>query len=222
VKLWSLVRQSYPASQSPRAPRSRALVPDLLLSAGRRERPGMPACCQGAWADCDADWEGSDPSSRGFRPSQRSQASPRPPAPRALGCARAISRRCRRRAMASNVMGAPCSVVSSHRIFRNCGGGFTGSNQSGTAAGRDGQDLRPRLAAAPFHPGGPDRGPDVVSDGPVGDHEPRPKLYRLLARHQLPTCSRPGEREACVDMEALGGLRQSFEPRKRTPAPPGP
>jgi hypothetical protein len=81
----SPLRHSLPASQSPRAPRSRAAIPDLSLSAGRRERPGAPGCRQGTRAGCDANWESSDPRGRGWWPKQRSQASPRPPAPRALG-----------------------------------------------------------------------------------------------------------------------------------------
>ena len=154
VKLWSLASFGIPT------PRRSHLGPP---AAGHRSRTYCSArsaesgrVCRlpsGAGAYCDADREGSDPSSRGFRPSQRSQASPRPPAPRALGCARPISWRCRRQAMASNVIGAPCSVVFSHRIFRKCGGGFIGSSQSRTAAGLDGQGLRPRLAAARFHAG---------------------------------------------------------------------
>ena len=73
------------APQSPRAPCSRASIPDLLLSAGRRERPGMPGCRQGTRADCGADEKSSDPIGRGLRPSQRSQTSRRPPAPRDWG-----------------------------------------------------------------------------------------------------------------------------------------
>ena len=119
-----LIRQSYPASQSPRAPPQQGIGPGLIAQRGAPRAAGYAACRQGAGAHCDADREGSDPSSRGFRPSQRSQASPRPPAPRALGCASPISWRCRRQAMASNVIGAPCSLVFSHRIFRKCGGGF--------------------------------------------------------------------------------------------------
>ncbi len=125
--------------QSPRAPCSRASIPDLLL--GRRhERPGAPGCChQGTRADCGADWESSDPRGRGWRPSQRSQASPSPRTPRALAWASAISWRCRRHAMASHVTTAPCSVMSSHRIRRNCACGFTGLRQPRRAAGPDGQ-----------------------------------------------------------------------------------
>ncbi len=97
-----------------------------------------PGCRQGTRADCGADGESSEPSGRGFRPSQGSQASPRPPAPRALAYASAISWRCRRHAMASNVTAAPCSVVSSHRILRNCGRGFIGSRQPRRADHLDG------------------------------------------------------------------------------------
>jgi hypothetical protein len=122
------------APQSPRAPFSRARIPDLLLSEAARAA-GRAACRQGTRADCGANWESSDPSGRGWRPSQRSQASPRPPAPRALGCASAISWRCRRHAMTSNVTASPCSGVSSHWILRNCGCGFIGSSQPGTPFG---------------------------------------------------------------------------------------
>jgi hypothetical protein len=101
-----------PLPQSPRAPCSRASIPDLLLSAGRRERPGCQAAVRGP--ELTAVRTGSsDPSGRGWRPSQRSQTSPRPPTPRALGYASAISRRCRRQAMVSSMKAAPCFVVSS-------------------------------------------------------------------------------------------------------------
>lgn len=122
------------APQSPRAPFSRARIPDLLLSKAPRAA-GCAACRQGTRADCGANCESSDPSGRGWRPSQRSQASPRPPAPRALGCASAISWRCRRHAMTSNVTASPRSGVSSHWILRNCGCGFIGSSQPGTPFG---------------------------------------------------------------------------------------
>jgi hypothetical protein len=122
------------APQSPRAPFSRARIPDLLLSKAPRAA-GCAACRQGTRADCGANCESSDPSGRGWRPSQRSQASPRPPAPRALGCESAISWRCRRHAMTSNVTASPRSGVSSHWILRNCGCGFIGSSQPGTPFG---------------------------------------------------------------------------------------
>jgi hypothetical protein len=156
-------------------PLQQGIGPGLIAQRGAPRAAGYAACRQGAGADCDADREGSDPSSRGFRPSQRSQASPRPPAPRALGCASPISWRCRRQAMASNVIGAPCSVVSSHRIIRKCGGGFIGSSQSRTAVGLDGQALRPRLAAARFHAGSPDQGPDVVPEVESATMSPVPR-----------------------------------------------
>ncbi len=42
----------------------------------------------------------------------------------------------------------------------------------------------------------------------------RPTLYRLLAKHQLSTYSRPGDRESYVDLDALQELRQQFRPRE--------
>ena len=42
----------------------------------------------------------------------------------------------------------------------------------------------------------------------------RPTLYRLLTKHGLSTYSRPGDRAAYVDIEALQTLRQQFEPRR--------
>ena len=128
-RLSSLSGAPFRASQSPRAPCGRALIPDLLLSAGRRERPGLPGCRQGTRADCAARWGELAPTVRGGEPAQSSQSSPRPPAaPRALGQASAISRRCRRHAIASNVIAPPWSVFSSHWIVRNCGSGFIGSS----------------------------------------------------------------------------------------------
>jgi hypothetical protein len=49
--------------ESPRAPCSRAPIPDLLLSAERRERPGGPACYQGTRGDYElgdlrSEWSG--------------------------------------------------------------------------------------------------------------------------------------------------------------------
>ena len=41
--------------------------------------------------------------------------------------------------MASSVMAAPCSLVSSHRILRNCGWGFIGSRRPQRAADLDRQ-----------------------------------------------------------------------------------
>ncbi len=46
----------------------------------------------------------------------------------------------------------------------------------------------------------------------------RATLYRLLAKHELSTYARPGDREAYVDLDALQKLRGQFEPRTRPKA----
>jgi hypothetical protein len=48
----------------------------------------------------------------------------------------------------------------------------------------------------------------------------RPTLYRLLGKNGLTTYSRPGDRAAYVDLDALRQIRLQFEPRR--PSASGP
>ena len=47
----------------------------------------------------------------------------------------------------------------------------------------------------------------------------RPTLYRLLAKHNLTTYSRGGDREAYVDLDALRKIRERFVPRRQAAMP---
>lgn len=52
---------------------------------------------------------------------------------------------------------------------------------------------------------------DAVADLGIS----RPTLYRLLAKHNLTTYSRDGDREAYVDLDALRKIREHYAPRRQ-------
>ena len=56
---------------------------------------------------------------------------------------------------------------------------------------------------------------DAVADLGIS----RPTLYRLLAKHNLTTYSRDGDREAYVDLEALRKIRDQYVPRRQVAMP---
>jgi hypothetical protein len=56
---------------------------------------------------------------------------------------------------------------------------------------------------------------DAVADLGIS----RPTLYRLLAKHNLTTYSRGGDREAYVDIDALRKIRDQFVPRRQVAIP---
>ena len=56
---------------------------------------------------------------------------------------------------------------------------------------------------------------DAVADLGIS----RPTLYRLLAKHNLTTYSRDGDREAYVDLEALRKIRDQYVPRRQVTMP---
>jgi hypothetical protein len=56
---------------------------------------------------------------------------------------------------------------------------------------------------------------DAVADLGIS----RPTLYRLLAKHNLTTYSRDGDREAYVDLDVLRKIREHYAPRRQFAAP---
>lgn len=56
---------------------------------------------------------------------------------------------------------------------------------------------------------------DAVTDLGIS----RPTLYRLLAKHNLTTYSRDGDREAYVDLDALRRIREHYAPRRQFAMP---
>jgi hypothetical protein len=121
-------------------PLQQATHPGLIAWQAPTPRAAGPSrvCRQGTRGGY---FEGASLGVLGFRPSQKSQASPGWLQPRALGYSSPISLRCRRQSTALMVTVMPSLPVPSHEIVRNCGCGFScfkpSSNQpTGAEPGR--------------------------------------------------------------------------------------